>query len=167
MKESENKFPIFCNPDFGEVRSVIINGKPWFVLKDVCAAFGDTNYRRISSRLDDDEKGVSQIKTTGGVQSMTIINESGLYSALLSMQPQKARGVSETYIAERQQKLLAFQRWLTHDVLPSIRKYGGYAMPDIVDKLAENPDEAIEMLMRYKEEREKKRTAARSSAQVE
>lgn len=80
---------IFKNDQFGQIRTLTKDGEPWFVLKDVCESFGETNYRRVSARLDDDEKGVSQIATPGGEQNMTIINESGLYSALFAMQPRK------------------------------------------------------------------------------
>lgn len=108
------------------VRMVEIEGEPWFALKDVCEIFGETNYRRVANRLDEDEKGVSQIDTPGGKQKMTVINEVGLYSALFAMQPEKARGVDDEYIAKRQAQLKRFKRWVTHEVLPSIRKYGFY-----------------------------------------
>ena len=85
-----NSFEVFNHPTFGAVRIVIKDGEPWFVGKDVAQAFNDTNYRRSLSRLSSDEKDVSQINTLGGKQKMTIINESGLYSLLFYMQPQKA-----------------------------------------------------------------------------
>ncbi len=124
-----NELKIFENPEFGKVRTVAIDGEPWFALKDVCQAFGETNYRRVASRLDEDEKGVSQIDTPGGKQSMTIVNESGLYAALFAMQPEKARGVSQAHIEHRQAKLKAFKHWVTSEVLPSIRKTGSYMTP--------------------------------------
>lgn len=124
-----NEMQVFSNPEFGSIRTIKVNGEPWFVLKDVCEAFGETNYRRVASRLEDDEKGVSQISTRGGKQNMTIVNESGLYSALFAMQPEKARGVDNEYIVKRQTQLRQFKRWVTHDVLPSIRKNGGYMIP--------------------------------------
>lgn len=124
-----NEMQVFSNPEFGSIRTIKVNGEPWFVLKDVCEAFGETNYRRVASRLEDDEKGVSQIFTPGGKQNMTIVNESGLYSALFAMQPEKARGVDNEYIVKRQTQLRQFKRWVTHDVLPSIRKTGGYMIP--------------------------------------
>lgn len=120
---------IFKNDQFGQIRTLTKDGEPWFVLKDVCESFGETNYRRVSARLDDDEKGVSQIATPGGKQNMTIINESGLYSALFAMQPEKARGVDDEYIETRQKQLKAFKHWVTAEVLPSIRKTGGYVSP--------------------------------------
>nr|DAQ92738.1 MAG TPA: repressor domain protein [Caudoviricetes sp.] len=124
-----NEMRVFNNPEFGDIRTVTVNEEPWFVLKDVCEAFGETNYRRVAGRLEDDEKGVSQISTPGGKQNMTIVNESGLYSALFAMQPEKARGVCDEYIAKRQAQLRQFKRWVTAEVLPSIRKTGGYMIP--------------------------------------
>ena len=117
---------IFENPEFGKIRTVGTDKGPMFVLKDVCSVFGETNYRRVASRLDDEEKGVSQIATPGGAQNMTVINESGLYSVLFAMQPEKARGIDAEYVNKRQEQLKKFKRWVTHDVLPSIRKNGGY-----------------------------------------
>lgn len=119
---------VFRHEQFGEIRAVEINGEPWFVGKDICDYFGDTNYRRSISRLAPDERGVSQIETPGGTQDMTIISESGLYSLLFLMKPKKAKGVSQNdaRIQERVEKVDSFKRWVTHEVLPSIRKTGGY-----------------------------------------
>ena len=123
-----NDLQIFNNKEFGNVRAVIVDDLPWFVGKDVCEAFGDTNYRRSLLSIDECDKGVSQIDTLGGRQNMVVINESGLYSLLFQMQPQKARGVSQndTLINERIEKLHRFKHWVTSEVLPSIRKNGGY-----------------------------------------
>jgi anti-repressor protein len=123
-----NDLQIFNNKEFGNVRAVVVNDLPWFVGKDVCEAFGDTNYRRSLSNIDESDKGVSQIDTPGGKQNMVVINESGLYSLLFQMQPQKAKGVSQndTLINERIEKLHRFKHWVTSEVLPSIRKNGGY-----------------------------------------
>lgn len=123
-----NDLQIFNNKEFGNVRAVIANDLPWFVGKDVCEAFGDTNYRRSLSNIDESDKGVSQIDTPGGKQNMVVINESGLYSLLFQMQPQKAKGVSQndTLVNERIEKLHRFKHWVTSEVLPSIRKNGGY-----------------------------------------
>lgn len=114
------------NYNGNEVRTIQKDGEPWWVLKDVCEIFGETNYRRVSGRLDEDEKGVSQINTPGGLQSMTVINEAGLYTTLFAMQPEKARGVTEEYVQQRQEQLKSFRKWVTSEVLPSIRKNGGY-----------------------------------------
>lgn len=123
-----NDLQKFNNKEFGNVRAVVVNDLPWFVGKDVCEAFGDTNYRRSLSNIDESDKGVSQIDTPGGKQNMVVINESGLYSLLFQMQPQKAKGVSQNdaLINERIEKLHRFKHWVTSEVLPSIRKNGGY-----------------------------------------
>ena len=112
-----------------EVRMVIKNGEPWWIAKDVCDVFGETNRNRAMQYLDDDEKGYTQMTTPGGAQNLAIVNESGLYSLLFAMQPQKARGVSAEYISKRTDQLRDFRRWVTHEVLPSIRKTGGYTVP--------------------------------------
>ena len=141
-----NGMQVFENPVFGQVRTVTRDGEPWFVLKDVCTSFGETNYRRVSARLDEDEKGVSQIDTPGGNQSMTIVNESGLYAALFAMQPEKARGVTEEYVEKRQQQLKSFKRWITHEVIPAIRKTGSYTIaPSIEDECRKLRAEAMQL----------------------
>lgn len=123
-----NDIKIFENTEFGKLRTVQLNNETYFVGKDVCEAFGDTNYRRSLANIDDCDKGVSQINTPGGKQSMTIVNESGLYALLFQMQPRKAKGVSQndSLINERIEKLHRFKRWVTSEVLPSIRKHEGY-----------------------------------------
>ena len=121
-----NNLEIF-NFKGAQVRTVIQNDEPWFVAKDVCEFFGDTNYRRSIGRIDEDEKGVSQIATHGGVQSMSIINEAGLYSLLFQLQPQKGVQLSEEDRNEKVEKLREFKRWITHEVLPSIRATGSYS----------------------------------------
>ena len=148
-----NELKVFDSPEFGQVRTIVINSEPWFVGKDVCEAFGDTNYRRSLANIDGSDKGVSQIDTAGGKQNMTVINESGLYSLLFQMQPQKAKGVSQndTLVEERIEKLHRFKHWVTSEVLPTIRKHGMYA----VDELIANPELAIRAFTALKEEREK------------
>lgn len=90
------------------------DGCPWFVAADVCTVLGLVNPRKALERLDSDERGVSSIHTPGGHQSMTTVNESGLYSLILGSRKPEAR---------------AFKRWVTHEVLPSIRRTGSYSMP--------------------------------------
>lgn len=111
-----------------QIRVILIDGEPWWVLKDVCDALDINNSRMVADRLDEDEKGVSITDALGGEQKLTTINESGLYDLLFSMQPQKANhdgGVSDAYpleIQKRIEQLHRFKRWVTHEVLPSIRK---------------------------------------------
>lgn len=86
----------------------------WWVLRDVCQVLGLTTPARVAERLDEDEKGVSLIHTPGGDQKITIINEPGLYSVILRSDKPEAK---------------AFKRWVTHEVLPSIRRTGAYGVP--------------------------------------
>lgn len=112
------------------VRTIIRDNDVWFVAKDICDLFGETNRNRAMQSLDEDEKGYTQMNTPGGIQEVAIVNESGLYTMLFAMQPTKARGVSEDYIYDRMDKLRKFKRWVTHDILPTIRKTGGYVAND-------------------------------------
>lgn len=109
-----NEVQVFTNPEFGEVRTLTIDGMPWFVLKDVCVALGVTNDRNVAARLDTDEKGARLMDTLGGPQEMTVINESGLYSVILRSDKPKAR---------------TFRKWVTSEVLPAIRREGAYVLP--------------------------------------
>lgn len=149
-----NDLKVFENDQLGNIRVIDQDGEPYFVLKDVCEVFGETNYRRVSANLDEDEKGVSQINTPGGLQSMTTINESGLYSTLFTMRPTKARGVSEEYIADREQKLSQFRRWVTHEVLPSIRKHGAYMTNEALYKAITEPDFLIKLATELRDEKD-------------
>ena len=107
-----NELQIFKNESFGEVRTVIIDNEPWFVGKDVASILGYAEPRSaISKKVDAEDKGVAKMETPSGEQEMTIINESGLYSLILSSKLPKAK---------------EFKRWVTSEVLPSIRKNGGY-----------------------------------------
>ena len=94
-----------------DVRTVEMNGEPWFVLKDVCVVLGLGTVSKVSDRLDADEKGMNQIHTPGGMQDVTVINESGLYNVILRSDKPEAK---------------PFRKWVTSEVLPSIRKNGGY-----------------------------------------
>lgn len=102
---------IFSKEEFGAVRVVTLEGEPWFVAADVCRALGLGNSRQTLSYLDDDEKGVITSDTLGGKQEMSTINEPGLYSLILRSRKPEAK---------------AFKRWITHEVIPEIRKTGGY-----------------------------------------
>lgn len=158
-----NELKLFENKEFGKIQVINKNGEPWFVGKEVCELFGDTNYRRSISRLEDDEKGVSQIYTPGGRQNVTIVSEAGLYSLLFNMQPHKAKGVSQndSLIEERVNKLKAFKRWITHDVIPAIRKHGGYLTNDKIEEVLTDPDTIIKLATTLKEERLKRAEAER------
>ena len=110
-----NELQIFQSPEFGRVRTVSIDGEPWFVGKDIALALGYCNTKDALSRhVDADDKGGARITTPSGEQEMTIINESGLYSLVLSSKLPTAK---------------KFKRWVTSEVLPAIRKTGGYHVP--------------------------------------
>lgn len=94
-----------------QVRTITKEGNPWWVLSDVCKVLEHTNSRVAASRLDPDEKGVNIMDTLGGSQEMTIINESGLYSLILTSRKPSAK---------------RFKKWVTAEVLPAIRQTGGY-----------------------------------------
>lgn len=108
-----NELQVFNNKMFGNVRIFLQGNEPWFVAKDVCDCLDLSNSRKALSRLEDDEKGVTLSDTPGGKQEVATVNEYGLYSLVLSSRKPEAK---------------EFKRWVTHEVLPSIRKYGSYSM---------------------------------------
>jgi prophage antirepressor-like protein len=117
------KLEIFVSTEFGEVRVIVKpDGSPWFVLKDVCDALGIANISDAAARLDADERQITNINTLGltegirGNPNVGIINESGLYSLIIRSDKPEAK---------------KFRRWVTHEVLPSIRKHGNYSIEDV------------------------------------
>lgn len=137
----ENNIQVF-NYNNNEVRTVQQNGEPWFVLKDVCAVLGIGNNRMASDRLDADEKGVSQIDTLGGKQEMTVVNESGLYNVILRSDKPEAK---------------PFRKWVTSEVLPSIRKHGAYMTQATLQEALCNPDALFQIVSALKEESDKRK----------
>lgn len=129
-----NQLQIFENPEFGAVRTVEIDGEPWLVGKDVAEALGYTNPQKaIRDHVDDEDKGVNESFTVNGTQGI-LINESGLYSLVLSSKLPTAR---------------KFKHWVTSEVLPSLRRHGLYA----ADELLNNPDLMIRAMEELKAER--------------
>lgn len=110
-----NELKVFENEQFGKIRTVVVNNEPWFVGADVCNALEIKNSRDAISRLDEDEKDVVLTDTLGGNQKMSVINEAGLYTLILGSRKSEAK---------------AFKRWITHEVIPTIRKTGGYVNND-------------------------------------
>lgn len=109
-----NELQVFTNPEFGQVRTVTIEEEPWFVGKDVAVALGYESPRAaVSKKADPEDKGVSEMETPSGKQQMTIINESGLYALIFGSKLESAK---------------RFKHWVTHDVLPAIRKTGSYSI---------------------------------------
>lgn len=142
-----NELMIFSNPEFGEIRTVEVDGEPWLVGKDVAQALGYTNPRKaFADHVDDEDKrqedGVTIRDSMGREQHPTIINESGLYSLVLSS---KLPGAKK------------FKRWVTSEVIPSIRKHGAYMTPATIEKILDDPDTIIHLATALKEERQKRK----------
>lgn len=131
-----NEVRRFSSLEFGQIRTMVIEGQPWFVGKDVARALG---YKNISDALNkhvfDEDKGVAKCDTLGGNQIMTIVSESGMYSLIFGSKLERAK---------------SFKRWVTSKVLPDIRKTGMYA----TDELINNPDLLIQVATQLKEERQ-------------
>ena len=141
-----NKIKVFNNPSFGEIRTIVMNSEPWFVGKDVAEILGYAKARNaISAHVDPEDKKDAPIQgPLGGPQEMTIINESGLYSLILS---------SKLPTATR------FKRWVTSEVLPAIRKHGAYLTEQKVEEALLNPDVLIKLATQLKSEREARKRA--------
>ena len=111
---------IFNNPEFGDIRTVELNGEPWFVGKDIAAALGygegKSLANAVANHVDDVDKGVTEMMTPGGMQKMVIVNESGVYSLIFGSKLEGA---------------VRFKRWVTGEVLPTLRKTGSYTMPKL------------------------------------
>ncbi|GEM_PF-1806115 len=136
-----------------QVRTIQKDGETWWVLKDICGVLDLGNSRMVFERLDEDEKGVSQIDTLGGKQNMQIINESGLYNVILRSDKPEAK---------------PFRKWVTAEVLPSIRKTGGYGRQDAaLLKLTEHVGKLTEMVVGlYEDKRKEERTLPRAAKQL-
>ena len=130
-----NDIKVFDNEEFGKVRTTMINGEPWFVASDICDALDITNSRDAINRLDDDEKGVVLTDTLGGVQNLNTVNEAGLYTLVLGSRKPAAK---------------KFKRWITHEVIPSIHKTGGYVANDelFISTYLPTADEATKLMFR-------------------
>ncbi|WP_289684072.1 phage antirepressor [Faecalibaculum rodentium] len=134
--------------DGSGIRTLTIDEEPYFVGKDVAQVLGYSNPRdAIAKHVDAEDKGVAKCDTLGGQQNQTVINESGLYSLILGSKLPEAK---------------RFKRWVTSEVLPSLRRNGMYAM----DELLDNPDLAINALQKLKEEREARRQLELQNAQM-
>jgi prophage antirepressor-like protein len=127
---------MFFNFNGNEVRvSKDQNGEPWFVAKDVADILGYRTANDMTRRLDDEEKGYAKTRTLGGVQETVIINESGLYNCVFGSSKEEAK---------------AFRRWVTSEVIPSIRKHGAYMTPETIKQALLNPDTLIDLAYRLK-----------------
>lgn len=140
-----NKLQIFKNEEFGEIRTIEVNNQPWFVGKDVAEILGYSNTRdALAKHVDSEDKADVAIHDGRQNRYMSVINESGLYSLILSSKLPTAK---------------KFKRWVTSEVLPSIRKNGGYLTPEKVEEVLSNPDTIIKLATDLKEERAKRKEA--------
>ncbi len=134
-----NEIQIF-NYNSNEVRTIERGGEPWFVLKDVCGVLDLGSAHKVADRLDEDER--NQIPLTDSIgrkQETTVINESGLYNVILRSDKPEAK---------------PFRKWVTSEVLPTIRRHGMYATAETVEKMLADPDTTIKLLETIKAERE-------------
>ena len=131
---------ILFEKDSWKIRTTVKDGRPLFSTKDVCDVLGIGNVTDAMCRLDEDEREFDSIETLGGKQQLAFVTEAGLYSLVLGSRKPDAR---------------EFKRWVTHDILPSIRKHGMYATPATVEAMLADPDTMIKTLTALKEERAK------------
>lgn len=125
-----NEICTFENPEFGQLRTVMIDGEPWVAGKDVATALGYKNpSKAVIDHVDEEDKGISKMETPRGIQEMLIINESGIYSLILSSKLESAK---------------RFKHWVTSEVLPQLRRDGMYVTSDLLN----NPELAIKAFQR-------------------
>lgn len=125
-----------------EVRTIQRNGETWWVLKDVCGVLELSNARMIADRLDEDDVSLAYVTDSMGRQQQTnIVNESGLYNVILRSDKPEAK---------------KFKRWVTHEVLPQIRRHGAYITTSKLEEIMNDPDSWIKLLTALKEERQEK-----------
>lgn len=138
-----NELQIFNNPEFGKVRTIEKDGEPWFVGKDVAEALGYTDPNKaIVMHVDEEDKLNDKTASSLGQRGGWLINESGLYSLVLSS---KLPGAKQ------------FKRWITSEVIPSIRKHGAYMTPETLEKVLLSPDTLMQLAQNLKDEQEKRR----------
>lgn len=133
-----NEIQIFSNPQFGEIRTAIgENGEPMFCLPDLCRVL-ELTPSKVAQRLSEDVLSKYPLETAGGIQQANFVNEDGLYDVILDSRKPEAR---------------KFRKWVTSEVLPTIRKHGVYATSQTIDNLLADPDNAIKVFQTLKEER--------------
>lgn len=148
-----NDLQIFKSEQFGAIRTMEIDGEPWFVGKDVATALGYSNPQQaVRIHVDEEDKGVNEFSTPGGKQTIPVINESGLYSLVLGSKLPSAK---------------QFKRWVTSEVIPSIRKHGGYLAGQETMTDAELMAKALLVANRQIEERQKRIDALEEKAKLD
>lgn len=144
---------VFTNPAFGQVRVIERDGEPWFVGKEVAAVLGYTDTAQaIRKHVRVNHKGVVEMTTPGGKQPLTVIDEAGLYSLVLRSKLPQAE---------------EFQEWVTSEVLPAIRKHGGYLTPEKVQEALMNPDVLIQLATQLKAEQERNKALQATAERLE
>lgn len=147
---TENEIILFKHEEFGEIRTLNIDGEPWFVGKDIAEKLGYVEAAKaIRTHVDTEDKGVSVLDTPGGQQKFTTINESGLYSLILSSKLPSAK---------------KFKHWVTAEVLPSLRKHGAYFTAETLHKTMSDPRELAKLLTALADEQEKRRKLEEENA---
>ncbi|MDO4454998.1 MAG: phage antirepressor [Eubacteriales bacterium] len=145
------KIQVFQNAEFGEIRTVIINNEPWFVGKDVAEILGYSNPQKaLRDHVDEEDKTVNESFTVNGTKGV-LINESGLYSLILSSKMPNAK---------------KFKHWVTAEVLPAIRRHGAYMTEDTLEKALTSPDFLIQLATKLKEEQEKNKALTEDNARM-
>lgn len=146
-----NELQIF-NYNGGEVRTVQKDGEPWFVLKDVCDVLELTTPARVAERLDGDEVSLAHLTDSlGRTQPTTIINESGLYNVILRSDKPEAK---------------PFRKWVTSEVLPSIRKHGAYMTPETLEAAILSPDYLLKVVTALKDETDKRKALEATNSRL-
>lgn len=141
-----NKIQLFTNPEFGQVRTLTINDEPYFVGKDVTEILGYQNASKaLADHVDDEDKLNNVSLSSLGQRGGWLINESGLYSLILSSKLPKAK---------------EFKHWVTSEILPAVRKHGAYMTPETIEKTLNDPDFIIGLATKLKEEQERSRELA-------
>lgn len=154
-----NEIQIFDHEEFGQVRSVLRDGEPWFVGKDVASALGYSNASKaVITHVDEDDKQSLMVdfgadsqngNVPTGQTKTTIINESGVYALVFGSKLPKAK---------------EFKRWVTSEILPSVRKHGAYMTPETIEKVLTDPDTIIRLATDLKEAREERDALAEKIA---
>ena len=148
-----NDIQVFNNPQFGQVRTAGTPNNPMFCLVDVCQAIGINNSRVVKQRLDgDDVSLIDTIDNLGRTQKVTFITESGLYDVIIRSDSEQAK---------------PFRKWVTSEVLPSIRKHGMYATDATIENMLNDPESAIIMLQAYQKERRERMAAEQEVERLE
>ena len=147
---TENKIILFKHEEFGEIRTLNIDGEPWFVGKDISEILGyKDNVNALKSHVDEEDKLRWQITTSGQRREVTVINESGLYSLILSSKLPSAK---------------KFKHWVTAVVLPSLRKHGAYITAETLHKTMSDPRELAKLLTTLADEQDKRRKLEEENA---